>query len=529
MMTSENISLKYNNITKCVNSIKLAIDRKSEIDPSVIYNIPEPIASEFESLLCSVHDYIKIKDEELKALGCANVRMLLLTEAISDWKSIDFDLKKSGKLWETSLFMESLKDIMDATGAQNSLIIILNDDGEIGSINDIGLKNIQYIDFFKNNISTIIKHINLHESIMKISCLDGDNDYCDLISFDKCIKSALIVPIYSGNNIRGIIMLTNKKEVTIFDENDSMAAELFSKEISHFVERNDLLIELKKEKLEQEELVKEIQRTQTQLLQSEKMASIGSLAAGVAHEINNPVGYISSNIRSLKNYITDLFTIIEQYEKLETKLPDELLDEIRSKKSDMELDYIRNDILELVSESEEGVNRVKRIVQDLKDFSHVDEAEWQWANIHSGINSTLNIVHNETKYTTEIIKDYGDIPYIECIISQLNQVFMNLIVNSAHAIDGKGTITIKTDMLDNDHIRICFTDTGRGISKDNLKRIFDPFFTTKPVGKGTGLGLPLSFGIIEKHHGKIDVESKIGVGTKANIILPVNQPSPRAE
>jgi signal transduction histidine kinase len=258
------------------------------------------------------------------------------------------------------------------------------------------------------------------------------------------------------------------------------------------------------------------------------MASIGSLAAGVAHEINNPVGYINSNISSLKNYIADIFHILDKYNELEATLNNEQTKDIKELKDQLDIDFIKDDITDLVSESEEGVKRVKQIVQDLKDFSHVDEAEWQWTNIHNGINSTLNIAHNETKYKAEIIKDFGTIPDIECIISQLNQVFMNLIVNAAQAIDDKGTITIKTEAIDTNRIRITISDTGKGIAEDNLNRVFDPFYTTKPVGKGTGLGLSLSFSIIEKHHGTIDLTSQAGKGTTFTIELPVAQPEPVA-
>ena len=177
----------------------------------------------------------------------------------------------------------------------------------------------------------------------------------------------------------------------------------------------------------------------------------------------------------------------------------------------------------MIAESVDGVKRVKDIVQDLKDFSHVDEAEMHLTDIHAGLDSTLNIVHNEIKYKAEVIKQYGNLPEIECISSQLNQVFMNFLINAAHAIDEHGTITIETGVKDSDWIWISISDTGKGIPKSKIKNIFDPFYTTKPVGQGTGLGLSLSFGIIEKHSGRIEVESTENVGTKFTIWLPVKQ------
>jgi PAS domain S-box-containing protein len=266
-----------------------------------------------------------------------------------------------------------------------------------------------------------------------------------------------------------------------------------------------------------------LKEAQNQLLQSEKMASIGQLAAGVAHEINNPVGYISSNIGSLKKYLDDLISLLDAYEQAEEGIVmDDMKEKILKLKSEIEMEYLKDDIKELIEESLEGVSRVKKIVQDLKDFSHVDEAEWQWSDLHKGLDSTLNIVNNEIKYKAEVVKEYGDIPEVECLVSQLNQVFMNLLVNAAHAIEERGKIFIKTEVRDGG-VAIEITDTGKGMPKEVQKRIFDPFYTTKPVGKGTGLGLSLSYGIMEKHHGFIIVESEEGKGTTFTMWLPISQ------
>lgn len=258
----------------------------------------------------------------------------------------------------------------------------------------------------------------------------------------------------------------------------------------------------------------------TQLVQSEKLASIGQLAAGVAHEINNPIGYVHSNIGSLQTYLADLFALLDAYETLPS-MPD--IEALRKK---VDVAFLREDIPSLIRESQEGIGRVKKIVQDLKDFSRVDSTQqWQSANLHQGIDSTLNIVNNEIKYLADVVKDYGVLPLVECLPSQLNQVFMNLLVNAAHAMGTqRGTITIRTGVV-GDRVWLAFADTGSGIPKENLSRIFDPFFTTKPVGKGTGLGLSLTYGIVQKHHGRIEVQSEVGVGTVFRIELPVHQAS----
>ncbi len=274
---------------------------------------------------------------------------------------------------------------------------------------------------------------------------------------------------------------------------------------------------------------RELQTSHQQLLQSEKLASIGQLAAGVAHEINNPVGYVYSNLSTLQNYINDLCQMLEGYEHLESLVVGDqaALKEIKSLKKKLDVEYLKSDLHDLVKESMEGISRVKGIVQDLKDFSHVDEAEWQWTNLQQGLNSTLNIVNNEIKYKAKVVKEYGYMPDVECLASQINQVFMNLLVNAAHSIEKDGVITIRTGH-EKEMVWIEISDTGSGITTENLKKIFDPFFTTKPVGTGTGLGLSLSYSIMKKHGGDIKVTSVVGKGTTFTICLPIKQPEEKA-
>ena len=272
---------------------------------------------------------------------------------------------------------------------------------------------------------------------------------------------------------------------------------------------------------EQEVLIRKLEDAQGQLLQSEKMASVGQLAAGVAHEINNPIGFINSNLNSLRGNVEGLLTVIAVYEKADTALSGhlDLLDAIRKAKSAADLDFMQKDIQSLITESLEGVQRVKKIVDNLKDFSRVDTAEWQYANLERGLESTLNIVWNELKYKAEVRKEYAGLPEIECIASQLNQVFMNLMVNAAHAIPAHGVITLRTG-FDDSSAWVEVEDNGSGIKPEHLKRIYEPFFTTKPIGKGTGLGLSLAYSIVQRHHGKLDVRSEPGKGTVFRVTLP---------
>jgi two-component system NtrC family sensor kinase len=270
---------------------------------------------------------------------------------------------------------------------------------------------------------------------------------------------------------------------------------------------------------ELKQLNEKVESAHVQLLQSEKMASIGQLAAGVAHEINNPIGFVNSNVGTLSKYMENMFEVISAYEKAEARVGGNPCPEVAQIKTKVDLPYLKEDIPNLLKESQEGLTRVKRIVQDLKDFSHVDESNWQQANLEQGMDSTLNVVANEIKYKAKVVKEYSGLPDVECMPSQLNQVFMNLLVNAAQAITNNGVITIRSGSGD-DEVWIEVEDTGKGIPPENLTRIFDPFFTTKAIGEGTGLGLALSYGIVQKHNGRIEVKSEVGKGTTFRICVP---------
>jgi len=278
---------------------------------------------------------------------------------------------------------------------------------------------------------------------------------------------------------------------------------------------------LQKKGLEQQELINQLQETQAQLLQSEKMASIGQLAAGIAHEINNPIGFINSNMGALKGYVNSLCELTEHFDLTVQGLPaqEELKEKLAQLKKQADYDFLKDDVADLIKESLDGLKRVKDIVQSLKDFAHVGESEWQFADLHAGLDSTLTIANNEFKYKATVKKDYGKLPQVKCLASQLNQVFMNLLVNAAHAIKENGVITIRSG-AENDWVWIEIGDNGCGIAPDNLNRIFEPFFTTKPVGKGTGLGLSLSYNIVTKHGGRIEVASEPGLGSRFTVHLP---------
>ncbi|MBS0570393.1 MAG: sensor histidine kinase [Proteobacteria bacterium] len=267
-----------------------------------------------------------------------------------------------------------------------------------------------------------------------------------------------------------------------------------------------------------------IKDVQEQAIQTEKLASIGQLAAGVAHEINNPIAYLKSNLNSLQQYTEKLVSAVQAYADVVARPGDVgAANRVTQIRQQIDFDSILTDVPELLAESREGIERVCKIVSDLKDFSRRDHSDaWVRADLHSGLESTLNIVWNELKYKAQVVKTFGDLPLVECLPSELNQVFMNILINAGQAIKAHGVVTVSTSRI-GDKVRISIGDDGEGIPADVLPKIFDPFFTTKATGEGTGLGLAISYGIIAKHHGKIEVTSVPGQGTLFMIELPIDQ------
>ncbi len=267
--------------------------------------------------------------------------------------------------------------------------------------------------------------------------------------------------------------------------------------------------------------------SQDQLVQSEKLASIGQLAAGVAHEINNPVGFVMSNLGTMAENMNTIQQLLDSYQGLVDRLDKEadakhrnLVEEITKFKDEEDLGFILEDTHQLLAESLDGTKRIQEIVQNLRTFARLDDSQVQPVDLNLGLESTLNIVWNQLKYKCTVNKKYGDIPDLCCHPGRLNQVFMNLLVNAGHAIEDKGEITIET-WSSHEEIHVRISDTGHGISSDNLSKLFDPFFTTKAIGKGTGLGLSVSHGIVQKHGGRIAVSSEVGEGASFTVSLPL--------
>ena len=280
------------------------------------------------------------------------------------------------------------------------------------------------------------------------------------------------------------------------------------------------MLEIKGNQLE--EAYADLKTVHTKTLTQEKMAIIGQLAAGVAHEINNPIGFVSSNLRSLQKYLGRLTDFIAvQDEALQATGNQAALEAVGNARKQLKPDFIIADIVDLIDESLDGAERVRKIVQDLKTFSRVDDAEWKFVDLIECLESTINMVWNEIKYKATLVRAFAEMPQVRCNPHQLNQVFMNLLINAAQAIEKEGQITVKA-WQEGETVLFSVTDTGCGIPQENLRQIFEAFFTTKEVGKGTGLGLSVSYEIVKKHRGEIFVDSEPGKGTTFTVRLPID-------
>ncbi len=314
----------------------------------------------------------------------------------------------------------------------------------------------------------------------------------------------------------------------LYDEFNKMMRNIQSRDLQLTQAKNDLERRVEERTEELRKSNQELQENQHQLLQSEKMASIGQLAAGVAHEINNPIGFVSNNMEILQEYVQNYTKILRHINHVKIDIDNGDLgkakagmEQLRELEIEINLDFMMNDVNKLLEHSSRGLERVRKIVLDLKTFAREDNVDaMESFKVEEVIDSILSIVQNELKYKGELVKDYGKTSFIRGNIQRLGQVLINLLLNAAQAIPERGIITIKTYRQDG-YVCIDVSDTGEGIPEKNLKKIFDPFFTTKPVGKGTGLGLSVSYEIVKKHGGDIKVQSKEGVGTTFTVMLPM--------
>jgi signal transduction histidine kinase len=318
----------------------------------------------------------------------------------------------------------------------------------------------------------------------------------------------------------------------LYDGFNLMMKQVQSRDLALRQAGNELEQRVQKRTEELQKAYDELKLVQSQLIQSEKMASIGQLAAGVAHEINNPVGFIGNNMELLGQYVGDYIKILKMFDVLKISVVEGNMEKAKSIAKDIDrfmkdiqLDYVMDDTGKLLAHNQKGIERIHKIVMDLKTFSYEGKEVMDLLKIEEIIDSVISIVHNELKYKAELTKEYGKTPQVRCNLQRIGQVIINLLVNATQAIENRGTIKIRT-YCEGEYVCVDVSDNGQGIKEDHLKRIFDPFFTTKPIGKGTGLGLSVSHEIIKKHHGEIRVRSKEGEGTTFTVMLPAAVSSP---
>ncbi len=360
-------------------------------------------------------------------------------------------------------------------------------------------------------------------------------------------KSVLCTPISKQGKTLGILYLENHLTVGAFTSDRVEILQLLSsqaaislenarlyQEIENYSHTLEAEVERKTEDLSQkalalEQALKNLQQTQAQLIQSEKMSALGQLVGGIAHEINNPVTFIQSNLQPTENYVKDLLSLLELYQQ-EYPKPSPV---IQAKIEEVELDFLWEDLSKIMQSMKVGTERIKQIILSLRNFSRLDEAEMKDVDLHTGIESTLLTLQNrfqgsDNQPKIQVIKEYGNLPLVNCYASEMNQVFLSIISNALDAIKDVSKIAknpqikIQTEVIGKERVRIAIADNGSGIPAEIQSRIFEPFFTTKPVGSGTGLGLSVSYAIIKKHGGQLTCDSTVGSGTKFKIEIPIN-------
>lgn len=355
----------------------------------------------------------------------------------------------------------------------------------------------------------------------------GDEEKAQLLEQVKAAQKSIAVAEFKysrtvidkaaiTNVLNASIQEIEKQKKDIEEAKNEIAKNMFE------LDKQKQLIEIKNRVLN--ETMDTLKEAQTQLVQSEKMASLGQLTAGVAHEINNPINFVSANIKPLKEDMADLMGYINFYRNtIKEKNLEDAFGGKEKMPDEQEINLVLQEVEDLLKGIEEGAVRTAEIVKGLRNFSRLDQHAVKKASINEGLESTLTLLHSTYKDRIEIIKNLGNIPEVVCFPGQINQVFMNLLSNAIQAIPGNGQIFVTTAEA-GDKVRISIKDTGGGIPENIRSKIFDPFFTTKDVGKGTGLGLSISYGIIQKHNGTIAVESEPGKGSEFIITLPIEQP-----
>jgi len=410
-------------------------------------------------------------------------------------------------------------------------LVKMNMNSQDGKLHEIKGNTQQYniiLGFISSGVSskspdTLLFHLQI---LMAIAIIAGGLASIVLISIiiNKPLSNlAKGVAEFGKGNLKFRIEKAKYKEINqLVDAYNYMAFQL--NELYESLE-----LKVQERTIELERANQNLKDAQVMMVHSEKMRSLGELVAGIAHEINNPVNFIHGNLMHLENYSSDMLELIDMYTALENNLPAEKLEEINKYKKQIDIDFLHDDLKDLLKSCKEGTERTKNIVLDLKNFSRLGEIVLTELDIPREIDTTLNILNNKLKDRITIHKDFAsDLPKIEAYGGQLNQIFMNIIDNAQYAIKDKGDIYISAKR-EGDNIIMSFKDTGKGMSQTEIAKVFEPFFTTKPVGEGTGMGMSITYKVIQNHKGSVTIDSKEGVGTTFTITLPISHGEDEAE
>jgi predicted ATPase/signal transduction histidine kinase/tRNA A-37 threonylcarbamoyl transferase component Bud32 len=514
---------------------KAKADHLNETYPEILYVLPDSFSKE-NKVEFAVSDLTRTPSEKLDLAAVQKASQTI-----------------SGEIHLDKLLEKLMNIVITNAGAQNGFFLLKENDGLFvegeaiaGREEVIVLQHLPYS--LSGGIAQVI--INYVLRVNKMIVLDDASEE-GIFKSDEYVRknklrSVLCLPLIFQNKLSGILYLENNLtpgtftservevlnilsgQIVISIENARLYRNLeeYNRTLEENVSKRTAEISQQNEKLNQqkEELGKALEnlrQSQNKLIQSEKMASLGQLVAGIAHEINNPINFISAGVESLNTNLQEIGQMLDIYHEITPLNVEEKLKEIEELKDRIEYKEAISEIDKLIRSIKNGTKRTTEIIKGLRTFSRMDEDIIKTADIHEGLDSTLILLHNRYKGRIEIIRNYGNIPQIECFPSQLNQVFMNILTNAVDAIENKGTITITTS-IKNEIIQISIKDTGKGIPENLKEKIFEPFYTTKEVGKGTGLGLSISHGIIEKHKGTIEFKSEVGEGSEFIISLPLN-------
>uniref|UniRef100_A0A0C1N9C2 histidine kinase n=4 Tax=Nostocales TaxID=1161 RepID=A0A0C1N9C2_9CYAN len=503
-----------------LNNLQASTLRAHTQTPKLIYFLAEPVRLELE--YSRFLEYINAVNE-------------LLYQTKTSLNSLELNPKDNRKEVKIKIIKDSIKIYIDSIQDYAKRLEFLEkkspSDLNTNTVDSVSLnsatKKSKKLDLAVNKVSQemslLIAEIQGKEAQKTLKALDRAKAIGTMILAIALILAAglaTLLAMYTSWMIASPIEATTKiaQQVTRESNFTIFAPVTTEDEVGQLTTSLNQLIQRVSDYTE------ELSLAQSQLIQTEKMSSLGQMVAGIAHEINNPINFIYGNIEHTKNYVQDLLDIIniyqEKYPQVET--------EIEEKIEDIELEFIISDLPKILGSMKMGVERIRQLVLSLRNFSRLDEAEVKSVDLHEGIDNTLLILSNRIKDNIVVVKKYGDLPLVECYPAQINQVFMNLLSNAIDALSNASQqlekqIVIQTKLINSNSIQVDIQDNGVGIPLEIQNKIFDPFFTTKPVGSGTGLGLSICYQIIEKHQGKISVKSQQNQGTELTVLLPIQQ------